>query len=210
MPVIRIIRRLLVPLCRAIYWTPLLASGAVTPTLAVLITAGTGGITPADAIIVLRASALLVGAAAGFALADDMAVSTAALPSPRWLRQWLRTVLALGPSAIGWMATYAVTATSSADGTTAPLASAALEAVVLVAVGLAGAAFAVRRIPGRHGAVAGTATLLGALVGSLFLAGDWSPWPLPGDARWNTAHTGWLLALPITVAALTVAHRDTR
>lgn len=139
-----------------------------------------------------------------------MAVSTAALPSPRWLRQWMRTCLALGSAAIGWTATYLATTAWSANGAKPPLAAAALEAAIGVTIGLTGAAFGVRRVPDRHGAVAGMATLFAAFVGSLFLPGDWSRWPSPGDPRWDAAHTGWLLAVPITIAALTIAHRDTR
>jgi hypothetical protein len=199
--------RLLLTLCRAVYWTPLLITATVMPALAVLLTSPEAGTNPHD---LLRATALLIGAAAPFTLADDMAASTAALPSPRWLRQWLRTVLALGPAVIGWAATYAVIVTRSVDGAIVPLAGTALEAAVCVAVGLGGAAFAVRRVPDRHGAVYGMATLSAAFVGSLFLRGDWSPWPPPGDPRWDAAHTGWLLAAPVTVAALVIAHRDAR
>jgi hypothetical protein len=166
--------------------------------------------TPGETLTFLRLTALLLGAAAAFTLADDMAVNTAALPSPRWLRQWMRTFLALGSAAIGWTATYLAATAWAADGVNPPLATTALEAAVGVTLGLTGAAFGVRRVPDRHGAVAGMATLFTAFVGSLFLPGDWSPWPSPGDHRWDTIHTGWLLVAPVTMAALTIAHRDTR
>jgi hypothetical protein len=210
MPVIRVVGPLLLPLCRAVNWTPLLVAGTVMPALAALVAAGTRGTAPGEALILLRASALLFGAAAAFTLTDDMAVNAAALPSPRWLRQWLRTLLALASASIGWMVTYLAATGWSVGSANVPLAGTAVEAVVGVTVGLAGAAFGVRRVPYRHGAVAGMATLFGAFVGSLFLPGNWSPWPLPGDPNWNTAHTGWLLATPVTMAALAIAHRDTR
>jgi len=82
------------------------------------------------------------------------------------------------------------------------------EAAVCVAAGLAGAAFAVRRAPERHAAAAGAATLFGLVFVSLFLPGRWSPWPDVDEARWDAAHTGWLAALPLALAAVAIAHRD--
>jgi hypothetical protein len=138
-----------------------------------------------------------------------MAASTAAVPSPRWLRQWLRTALALAYAAAAWTATYLIVTARSIS--TLPRSDTTVEAAVCVTAGLAGAAFAVRRTPERHtAATAGAATLFALLAASLFLPLDQSPWPGPGAPHWDTAHTGWQLAAPITLAALAIAHRDTR
>lgn len=205
----RAVPLLLRPLCHAIHWTPLIVAVTLMPALAGLIAATAPVLQPDVALNLLRASMLLIGAAAAFALADEMAISAAAVPSPRWLRQWLRTAMAMAAAAAGWLATYMVVAVWPDHRVSVPLAGAALEATVGVTVGLAGAAFAVRRLPQGHGAIAGTVTLSVAFFGSLFLRGDWSPWPRPDDPRWDTVHMGWLAALVMTVVATAIAHRDT-
>lgn len=207
-PVMRTVPLLLRPVGRAIHWTPLLVAVTLMPALAALIAATAPVLRTDIALNLLRASMLFVGAAAAFALADDMATSTAALPSPRWLRQWLRTAMAMAAAAAGWAATYAIVAAGSDVGMSVPFAGAALEAAVAVAVAVAGAAFALRQPRERQAAIAGMATLALAFLGSLFLKGTWSPWPGPDDPRWDVVHLGWLAALAVSLAAILVAHRD--
>jgi hypothetical protein len=120
----------------------------------------------------------------------------------------LRSALALGYAAAAWAATYSIVTARSSS--TAPGWDATVEAAVCVAAGLAGAAFAVRRVPERHGGSAGAATLFALVVATLFLPAERSPWPSPGATHWDAAHAGWLLALPVALAALAIAHRDTR
>jgi hypothetical protein len=197
------------PLARAISWVPLLAVTPIVPALAGLFGTIDDGLPPDLALVLLRADGLLLGAAAAYTLTDQMAASTAAVPSPRWLRQWTRTTLALTYAAAAWTGTYTIVTARS----TSPLPQwdTTVEAAVCVTAGLAGAAFAVRRIPESHAAAtAGAATLFTLLAASLFLPADWSPWPGPGTPHWDTAHTGWLLAIPLTLTALAIAHRDTR
>jgi hypothetical protein len=195
-------------LIRAVSWVPLLVVTPLVPALAWLAWWMDGGLTPGAALALVRGGGLLLGAATAPVLADEMAGTTGAVPSPRWLRQWLRTALALGYAAMAWTATYlAVTALSA--GPPPVLSGAARSALGCVLLGLAGAAFAVRRVPERHGA-AGGATVAVLFVGSLFLPGNLSPWPQVGDPRWETVHIGWLLAAPVLLVALAVAHRDTR
>src|SRR5690606_41851427 len=102
-----------------------------------------------------------------------MAVSTAAVPVPRWLRQWLRTGLAISYAAVAWAATYpSIVAQSPVS---IPVRDTTLEAAVCVAIGLAGAGFAVRREPERHSAIAGAATLFAPIDASLLLPPGPSP-----------------------------------
>jgi hypothetical protein len=199
---------LLRPLGRAIHWLPLLVVTPVVPALAGLFRTLEGELPPGAALIMLRVAGTLLGAAAAFALPDPMAGSTAAVPSPRWLRQWLRTALALGYAATAWAVSYRIVAAWSIGAP--PWWDITAEAAVCVAVGLAGAAFAVRRTPERLAATAGAATLFGLVFASLFLPGRWSPWPDIGEVHWDAVHAGWLAALPVTLAALAIAHRDTR
>lgn len=209
MRIVRVVPSLIRPLVRAIHWHPLLAVTPIVPAAAGLFGALIeGDLSPDLALVMLRVNGLLLGAAAAFALADQMAGSTAATPVPRWLRQWLRTGLALGYAAAAWAVGYRVvaawpTAASSWLDTT-------VEGAVCVVAGLAGAAFAVRRTPERHAAATGAATPFALTLTSLFLPARWSPWPSIGAANWDTAHTGWLAALPVALAAIAIAHRDTR
>jgi hypothetical protein len=196
------------PLVRAIYWLPLLVVTPIVPGLAGLLGNAEDGLLPDLALVMLRTEGLLLGAAAAYALADQMTASTAALPSPRWLRQWLRTGLAVAYAAAAWAATYAIVAARAAGAP--PWWDTTVEAAVCAAGGLAGAAYAVRRTPQRHAGSAGAATLFALLLGSLFLPHDWSAWPSIGAPHWDAAHAGWLLALPVLLAALAIAHRDTR
>jgi len=101
---------LLRPLVRAIHWLPLLAVTPVVPALAGLFYALEGELPPRAALLMLRVDGALLGAAAALTLADLMAGSTAAVPTPRWLRQWLRTALAFGYEATAWTVSYRIIA----------------------------------------------------------------------------------------------------
>lgn len=202
--------RLVSPLARAVSWTPLLVAASVVPVIALLLSTTEAGLTPDVALNLLRAAAVLMGGGAAFALADDMAATTGALPVPRWLRQWTRTVLVVAVAAVAWVGSYLLTVLPLAPSAALPWPGIALEASVLAGTGLAAAAFAVRRVPERTGAAMGIVAASALTLGSLLLTGSWSPWAAPGDARWDSVHLGWLLALLLPLAALALAHRDTR
>ena len=208
MRLIRVAISLIRPLVRAIYWLPLLVVTPIVPVLAGMLGMLEDALPPKLALVMLRTAGLLLGAAAAYALADQMAGSTAALPAPRWLRQWLRTALAGAYVALAWAATYAMVTTRSTGAP--PWWDTTVEAAVCVTAGLAGAAFLVRRVSERHAGSAGAATLIALLLASLFLPDDRSAWPSTGAPHWDAAHAGWLLALPVLLATLAIAHRDTR
>jgi hypothetical protein len=208
MRLVRVAASLIRPLVRAISWLPLLVVTPIVPAMAWLLGMVDGGLPPDLTLVMLRATGLLLGAAAAYALTDQMAASTAALPVPRWWRQWLRTALAGSYAALAWAGSYAAVAARSTGAP--PWWDTTVEAAVCVACGLAGAGFLVRRVNERYAASAGAATLFALVLGSLFLPDDWSAWPEAGTPHWGPAHTGWLLALPVVLAGLAIAHRDTR
>jgi hypothetical protein len=188
---------------RAIDWAPLLAAAA----LALLIAA----VAAPDAnvtLLTLRASGVVLGAAAAFALVDPMAASTAALPRPRWRRQWLRCLLALAlamPAAAGCCAIAALRLPAAQA---LPLPGVALELATTIAVGLAVGAVAVRRLPGRGAALAGAIAQATVIAATFALRGGASPWPDAGDPRWSAAHQPWAVALPVALVLIASANRD--
>jgi hypothetical protein len=195
------------PLTRAIDWSPLAIAAVIAMSFAALVPPGEP-LSPVLALPLLRMTAVLLGAAAGFALVDAMAVSAGAVPVPRWVRQWARTVMAHTAGGLAWVATYAVVAARLAPGVVMPFSGLVVEATVCVLVGLAGSAMAVRRHPGRQAALAGAVVQLALYAGTRILGAD--AWPAPGDGRWDLAHTWWLAALPLLVLVLIAAHRDVR
>ncbi len=193
--------RLTLPLIRAIDWVPLLVASAV-----VLVLTAIASPNPGTLLLMLRMSAVLLGTAGAFALVDPMAVSTVGLPCPRWIRQWLRTLLALAAIGLAWCA--AVTIAAARTTSALALSSVTAEAAVLAAVGLAGAAVAVRRLPGSIAAFAGLICQLSLVAGTQFLHGDASPWLAVGDTRWAAIHRVWAVALFVPAAALAWANTD--
>ncbi|GAA4576755.1 hypothetical protein [Planotetraspora kaengkrachanensis] len=195
------------PLTRAIDWSPLAIAGSLIVCVAALVPPGEP-LGPVPALTLLRMAALLLGAAAGFALVDAMSASTAAVPVPRWVRQWARTAMALTAAGLVWGATYAIVSARLARGVAVTPSGLAVEAAVCMLVGVAGAATAVRRHSGRQAALAGAAAQLAACVAALITGGG--VWPSLGDEQWDLTHAWWLAALPLPVLVLVAAHRDVR
>ena len=204
---LRVAPPLVWPVIRAIHWLPLLLVALVVPVLAGLARLARP-LTGTEALILLRGAGLLLGAAAAYALVDAMAASTGAVPAPRWLRQWLRTTLALGYATAAWVVTYGIVGLCAVE--LPPLPDTGLEVLVCVAVALAGGGFVVRRVPEPPGATGGAAVLFALLVATLFVPAGWSPWAGPDSPHWDAIRTGWLLAVPALLFALALAHRDTR
>jgi hypothetical protein len=197
---LRVARALLPALIRAIDWIPF---AAVLP-IAVAITA-LGAPTPDEAVTCLRVAAVLLGAAAAFALIDLMEPSTAALPVPRALRQGLRTLIALFLVALSWAVIAAVVTLRSR--TSLPWSGLTLEAAVLTTTALAAAALAVHRVAGKPAAGVATAALLALIAATLPLTGAAWPWPEANTAGWSDAHRAWALALPVPLLVLYEANR---
>ncbi|WP_143047065.1 hypothetical protein [Amycolatopsis xylanica] len=184
------------PIGRAIDWTPF---AVAVP--AVLGLAFAAGGEPVSLAATVRLGALLPGTAAGFAVVDPLSVVT---PVPRWVRQWLRTLLAFAAAAAAWCAVFGVFAVRAAPGTVTGFGGYALEAAVCVSAGLAcTAVVAVRRADRVSGAV-GAAVLLALAASTLFYEGR--VWPLPEEPEWAAVHHAWLLVLPVPLMVLTLAN----
>ncbi|MFH8556232.1 hypothetical protein ACH4GP_28575 [Streptomyces celluloflavus] len=196
---------LLPPLIRAIDWVPVGAAAVVSLGLALVTTPGSA-VEPANAMVTLRMAGVLLGAAAGFALVDAAAVTTAVAPVPRWLRQWIRTLLVAGAAAAAWAGTLLLLMVRLADGTEMRTPGLVTEAAVSLLIGLACTAVAVRQRPERIAAVIGAAALLVIAVSTLPYVED--VWPYPASPRWGEIHRAWLWVLPTPLLTLALAHRD--
>ncbi|NUT41123.1 MAG: hypothetical protein HOV86_14145 [Thermoactinospora sp.] len=199
-PVTRSSAALLRFLIRAIDWAPLAVAGV----LAVLLTwlAGTG-----ELFTLLRMLGVLLGAAAGFAVADEMGPTIGATPVPRWLRQWLRAGLG-GLTAMALWSTACLIAASRMPTLRVP--GMAVEAATCIAVGLLAAAIAGRFHHGRVSGMAGLGGLLAIVSITLALRGPYWPWLYPQEANWEIVHVGWTVALAAALTALGWANRDLR
>ncbi|MFI2711869.1 hypothetical protein ACH495_17240 [Micromonospora sp. NPDC018662] len=194
------------PLLRAVPWGPpaVAASMAVLAVLPALL----DDPAPGAALWGLRVAAVLFGAAASFAMVDPMAPMTVG-PTPRWLRQWLRLLVVSAPAAIGWLALYAMVRGAAGTSAVGPAGDVFVEAAVCGLTGLAGAAVVARYRHSSTAALAGPGTQAVLVAASLFLSEAYSPWPMPGEPSWSLVHRYWLAALPVVVAVLLLANRDT-
>ncbi|MYV96802.1 hypothetical protein, partial [Streptomyces sp. SID3343] len=181
------------PLAHAVDWVPL----AVTIPLS-LGMAGFGASQPDVALTCVRFSAVLLAAAAAFALIDPMDASTAALPVPRSHRQWLRTLLALAAVAGTWAAI--VVLVGAACPATLPWGGLTLEAAVLTVTTLAATARATHHVPDKPAALTGIATTL--LLTAAALPLPTTMWAAPGDPAWSDSHRQWGAALLLALPAL--------
>jgi hypothetical protein len=208
----RVAALLLHRLIRMIDWTPLGVVALLTLGLATFTNVGARpGLGLFEAVVLLRLSAILIGATVGCFLVDPLAEGTGPVPTPRWLRQLLRAVLGAAAGSSVWGGVYAITLARVAPGTPLPLAGLATEAAVCVLLGLACTAVAVRRRPQRSAVLLGTAGLLGLLTVTVLPQGDGlSPWLMPGQRGWDAVHLGWLMAVPLPVILLAIANRDLR
>jgi hypothetical protein len=197
------IRLLIGPVVRIVPWVPLAAAAALA--VLALLPALAGAPAPGTQVWGLRIAAVTLGAGASFAMVDPMA-PLSVTPTPRWLRQWLRVSVAVLPGTAVWLGLFVLASRSLPDGDL-PFAGLAAEAAACALAGVAGAAVAARR---RHTmTVAGPATQGGLIAVTLFLTGRHSAWPLPAAAGWDAVHMWWAAAVPLLLAVLAGANRDT-
>ena len=199
------------PLARIVPWVPAVTAAALA--LLALLPAVLGAPAPDTQVWGLRIAAVLLGAGASFAMVDMM-IPLTVTPTPRWLRQWLRFVIALAPAAGFWWGLCLLAAASMpGDGPggvalALPVADLAVEAAVCGLVGVAGAAVAARSGHNRTTGLAGAAIQALLLAMSLVLSGGWSPWQLPPAGTWDQVHRYWSMALLVCAAVLLAANRD--
>jgi len=199
---IRQVALLTVPVVRTIPWAPV-ATAMLLSTLAFL-PAVAGAAAPASQVWALRIAAFLLGASASFALVESL-VPVATTPTPRWLRQWLRTVIALAPVGAVWPALFALAA-HTVPGPGLPLAGPATEGAACALTGVAGAAVAARRGGSRTTALAGPAAQATFNPVTLLRTGARSPWALPTTG----AHLWWIVAAPVPLLVLAAANLELR
>jgi hypothetical protein len=196
---------LVTPLVRAVSWWPLgvaiaLSLLALLPTLRHQ--------SPYAALLPLRLAAIMLGGAAAFAMVDQMAPMTVA-PTPRWLRQWLRLVLALLPATACWVALAALARSVLGPDAIGPSTEVAVEATVCALIGVSAAAVAARHRHTATGELAGPMAQALLATATLFLPDAWSPWLSPDFPAWPTVHRYWLACLPILAVILFLANRET-
>ncbi|GAA0939177.1 hypothetical protein [Nonomuraea longicatena] len=201
--------QLIGPLARAIDWTPLAVTGTLAVVMASVIEAGSA-LGVGTAFTLLRMMGVMLGAAAGFAVIDELTVSTGAVPVPRWLRQWLRCGFGGLTAGLSWGIACAVAVARLPEGGHLKVAGMAVEAAVCIAIGLLTASIAGRTHQGKAAALAGMGALLVIVAVSLVLRGPYWPWLYPDEENWEVVHHGWLALLPLTLAALSWANRDLR
>lgn len=182
----RQLRALPAPLSRALHWQPLAATGATGVVLGALLPAGD----EPSAVMRARFVAAAMGAAAAYLADDDAAAVLASSPSPRRFRGGLRVVVALIAGYCCW-ALGAVIGARRAGGWSL-VSSLSLDAVTLLALGLAAAAVASRRLGERGCAVAAAPLLFGLLLVSAQLPRRWS---LLGDPTDGGVRGRWLVLL---------------
>ncbi|MFI6597450.1 hypothetical protein ACIBHX_14445 [Nonomuraea sp. NPDC050536] len=205
MLVIQLIR----PVARAIDWIPLAVTGMLAVVMASVMEAGSA-LGVGTAFTLLRMMGVMLGAAAGFAVIDEMTVSTGATPVPRWLRQWLRCGLGGLTTGLMWGIACAIAVARLPEGGQLKVAGMAAEAAVCIAIGLLTASIAGRMHQGKAAALAAMGGLLVIVSVSLVLRGPYWPWLYPEEENWEIVHHGWLAMLPPILAALGWASRDLR
>ncbi len=202
---VRQVGALVGPLCRAVPWWPLAAAVVLGVLVLLPAVAVDGG--PYRALPGLRLAAMLLGAAASFAMVDAMAPTVVA-PTPRWLRQWLRCALAVVPAAVAWAALYGTVRVLAGPAALGPGADLTVEALACGLAAVAGAAVAARNRHTATAALAGPLTVGVLVAGSLFLTGSASPWVDPSHPQWDRMHGYWGVAVAVVVVVLLVGNRD--
>ena len=201
--------RLLRPIARAIDWTPLAVTGTLAVGMVSVLDAGKV-LETGTAFTLLRMMGVLLGAAAGFAVIDEMSMSTGATPVPRLLRQGLRCGFGGLVAGLFWGIACVIALARIPEGAELKVSGMAEEAAVCIAIGLLTASVAGRFHQGKAAALAGLGGLLVIVSVTLAMKGTYRPWLYPDEASWEIVHHGWLAVLPLALAALGWTSRDLR
>jgi len=194
-------------LIHAIAWRPSMAAALVAVAILGLPTLLDRQPNPEHTLRSVRLAALLLGASASVALADQM--DWLQVPTPRWLRQWLRVIIAVVPCAGVWALLTVPALAALGTGHLRFVVGLTAEASVSALIALLGVAVAVRFRRGNVVALAGAAALLGFVCATLFLPDEWAAWPAAGAANWGRVHQWWWCALPVLTLGLVAANGDT-
>ncbi|MER6786406.1 hypothetical protein ABT330_17600 [Streptomyces sp. NPDC000658] len=198
---------LLVPyVLRSSRATPLVAAGAVAWLPVGVPAAVSGGLPLSEAVLLIRAGAVLLAMGAAFVLDDSAAAMTEVTPVPRWLPRALRVGVAVVSVGAGWTGVLVVGARAVGpdERELLPWAGLTWEAAGLLAVVLALAALGLRLTAGRDGGALATpgAVLVVVLAVLTPLPDGLQPFAQPLSKAWGPSRGVW--AALLGVAALTV------
>lgn len=200
------------PVTRGMAWAPLLGATVASVGLLWVLLHPNAGST-ASTLAGLRLAALLLSAGAAFALEDPAASTLAPSPTSLLARQALHLGLLLVTLAALWTALIVVASVLAGVALSAlPVGAATLEAVAMLALALAVTA-AVSRTGDGRGGVAGSSTLLLAVLAALVGQQQWPAhltlFPFdPSDPAWALAHARWVWVLIGAVVVLAAASSD--
>ncbi|MFE0796222.1 MULTISPECIES: ABC transporter [Streptomyces] len=194
-------RALVAPVWRTLPWRALAAAGALG-----LLAAGFPALTGAEpapwqTLVLLRGVALIGALGLAFLLDDPARHLTTPVPVRRPLRQALRVAMVAPLAALWWTAVLLVAPSASRP----PAGDITLEAAVVGALALAGAAAGVRLTDeARPGPAVVAALLLAAVLAPLLEPDGWALFVPPEDPRWPQAHDRWAALLVAVAVAWTV------
>ncbi|PAK27911.1 ABC transporter [Streptomyces sp. alain-838] len=189
------------PVWRTLPWRALAAAGALG-----LLAAGFPALTGAEpapwqTLVLLRGVALIGALGLAFLLDDPARHLTTPVPVRRPLRQALRVAMVAPLAALWWTAVLLVAPSASRP----PAGDITLEAAVVGALALAGAAAGVRLTDeARPGPAVVAALLLAAVLAPLLEPDGWALFVPPEDPRWPQAHDRWAALLVAVAVAWTV------
>ncbi|MEU6370529.1 ABC transporter [Streptomyces sp. NPDC046931] len=193
----RRVRVLLPPVWRALPWRVLgVAAGAGLAPAAVARLVP-GGHDSAFALVLLRCAAVAFALGLAFLLDDPARHVTAAVPTRRTVRTGLRMALVVPLAAVCWTVALLLIPGRIRP----PAGDVTLEAALLAALALAGAAAAVRYTDEpQPGAAVAVTPLAGAALAFL-LPERWALFVAAASPDWAVAHQRWAALLALTVAA---------
>jgi hypothetical protein len=196
------LRQLAPALLRSVRWQPTVAAAGIAAVILGVRRDHLGQ--SAQAITVLRVTALLLAVGVAFALDDRSRRTVQSVPSPAWWRAVGQASVALVPAVAAWLAALGWVSTRTDD---LPVLGLSLEAAALVTVGLALAAGLVRwRDLVDPGTVAGPVLVVSGLM-LAELPARLALMVAPGPA-WTAAHLRWLALLVAAGAVVLLAVRD--
>ncbi|GGS08356.1 hypothetical protein GCM10010269_54410 [Streptomyces humidus] len=204
---------LLVPyVLRSCRMTPLLAAAVAGWLLVGAATAVSGGLRLSDAVLLIRAGAVLLAVGAAFVLDDSAAATTEVTPVPRWLPRALRTGVAVVSAGAGWLGVLVLgaRAVGPEERGLLPWAGLTLEAAGLLAVVLALAALGLRLTAGSGGGALATpgALLLVVLAALAPLPEGLQPFAPPLSRAWGSSRAVWAVLLGVAASAVVVLIRE--
>jgi hypothetical protein len=199
------------PTARTMRWTALLG-GAAAAVLTVVAARGELSRGVPLSLLPVRVAAVLLCLGAAFLLDDEAGATVEPAPVGLLARRGLRIVLGGLATTAAWGTAVWIASRLVGSGPLPrqlPIAGLTIEAAALLAVTLAAAAVAIRRIGHDRGGIVAGPTLLAFIMA---VATFGRHWPLflesSSDPGWDAAHLRWASILAASVLVLIVASLD--